>query len=95
MRNHIAHGRADRIDISLTRDVGKGALSIRNDVGLPEGVYRESGTGMHAMDFQGSAIRGSFKVRRHPPRGTLIACVFLQHRTRGNHEDPGDASDGG
>jgi signal transduction histidine kinase len=77
VRNAIAHGRADRIDISLTRGVGKGALNIRdNGIGLPEGVRRSGGSGLCTMDYRARAIRGSFKAVRHPPRGTLVTCVF-------------------
>jgi signal transduction histidine kinase len=95
VRNAIAHGRADRIDISLTRDVGTGALSIRdNGVGLPEGVRRSGGSGLHTMDYRARAIRGSFEAMRHPPRGTLVTCIFPLHRPRGSREDPGDARDG-
>lgn len=96
VRNAIAHGRADRIDISLTRDVGKGALNIRdNGVGLPEDIRMSGGSGLRTMDYRARAIRGSFKAVRHPPRGTLVTCIFPLQRTRGYGEDRGDARDGG
>ena len=94
VRNAIAHGRADRIDINLTRDVEKGALCIRdNGVGLPEGVRRSRGSGLHSMDYRARAIRGSIEVARCPPRGTLVTCVFPLRRTRSDREDPGEARD--
>jgi signal transduction histidine kinase len=94
VRNAISHGRADRIDISLTRDVAKGALRIRdNGVGFPEGVSQ--GAGLHSMAYRADAIAGSFKVARHAPRGTLITCVFPLRRTSASRDDAVDARDGG
>ena len=94
--NAITHGRADRIDISLTCNVGKGALRVQdNGVGLPEDVRSRHGIGLHTMAYRARAIRGSFKVARHRPRGTVVTCVFPVPRAQGKREDPHHARDNG
>lgn len=75
--NAIAHGRADRIEISLSGTDLDGLLSVRdNGEGLPEEAVQGGGIGLHTMAYRARLIGGSLNVRRLAPRGTAIVCVF-------------------
>jgi PAS domain S-box-containing protein len=75
--NAVAHGRADRIEISLGGTDGDGLLSVRdNGVGLPDEAHQGRGIGLHTMAYRARLIRGSLDVRRLVPRGTAVTCVF-------------------
>ncbi len=77
VHNAVAHGRADRIEIRLSRRDGKGVLSIRdNGVGISEKARTVDGIGLHTMASRARLIGGSLKVRRCTPQGTAVTCVF-------------------
>ena len=91
VHNAIAHGRADRIEISLNDKDGKGLLSVRDDgVGLPEGTTYGGGIGLYTMDYRAHLIEGSFEVRRLP-RGSAVTCVFPLPQTTSDDERPDHA----
>jgi len=73
----VVHGRADRIEISLSGTEVEGLLSVRdNGVGLPEEAAQGTGVGLHTMAYRARLIGGSFDLRRLVPRGTGVTCVF-------------------
>jgi PAS domain S-box-containing protein len=77
VRNAVAHGRAGRIEIGLSRKGGKGVLSIRdNGVGIPEGAPNVEGIGLHTMAARARLIGGSLKVGQCTPQGTVVICAF-------------------
>jgi len=87
--NSITHGRADRIEISLTCNDGKGLLSVRdNGIGLPEGASNRDGIGLHTMDYRARLIGGSLKVQRRTQRGTTVTCAFPLPETLDTRESP-------
>jgi PAS domain S-box-containing protein len=75
--NAVAHGRADRIEISLSGTDVEGLLSVRdNGVGLPDEARQSAGMGVHTMTYRARLIGGFLDVRRLAPRGTAIICAF-------------------
>jgi DNA-binding NarL/FixJ family response regulator/two-component sensor histidine kinase len=77
VRNAVAHGRADHIDICLECAEGSGLLSIRdNGVGLSEDVRDHHGIGLHTMNYRARAIGGALTLSRRPEGGTVVACAF-------------------
>jgi signal transduction histidine kinase len=77
VRNALAHGQANRIDICLQCVDDSGLLSIRdNGVGLSDDDRNHDGIGLHTMDYRARAIGGSLAVARRPQGGTIVACAF-------------------
>ena len=77
VHNAVAHGRADRITISLSCKHRKGLLSIRdNGVGISEAACNADGVGLHTMASRAHLIGGSLEVRRRTQRGTAVTCAF-------------------
>ena len=88
--NAVAHGRAQRIEISLKSKAG--LLSVRDDgVGVPEGARNPEGIGMHTMAYRAHLIGASLVVRRRLPRGTTVICTFPKPgaAASGENQDPG------
>jgi PAS domain S-box-containing protein len=89
VNNAIAHGQADRIEISLNFKDGKGLLNVLDDgVGLPEETTNRGGIGLHTMDYRARLIDGSLEVRRQPRRGSAVTCVFPLPQTPNTRERP-------
>ncbi|HUS98517.1 MAG TPA: PAS domain-containing protein [Hyphomicrobiaceae bacterium] len=77
VNNAITHGRAKRIDISLSVRDGKGFLSIRdNGVGISKKALAAKGIGLHTMDYRSRAIGASLQVQRLARRGTEVTCAL-------------------
>ena len=77
VHNAVAHGRADRIAISLSCRHRKGMLSIRdNGVGISEAACSTDGVGLHTMASRAHLIGGSLEVRRRTQKGTAVTCAF-------------------
>jgi PAS domain S-box-containing protein len=77
VNNAITHGRAGRIEISLSHQGGQGLLEVRDDgVGLPEKEPSPEGIGMHTMSYRARLIRGRLEVRRSARGGTAVVCAF-------------------
>jgi signal transduction histidine kinase len=92
VRNAFAHGRADRIHISVETADGSGLLSIEdNGVGLSEDHRNHDGIGLHTMHYRARAIGGSLTVGRRPEGGTMVACAFRLPKTQDAPE--GSAND--
>ena len=89
VNNAIAHGKADRIEISLGSKDGRGLLSIKdNGVGMPEEAPTPEGVGLHTMAYRARLIGGSLEVRRRAPHGTAVTCVFPLSGTPDTREKP-------
>lgn len=90
--NALAHGRAERIEISLSHQDGQCLLSIRDDgVGLPDEALQRAGIGLHTMATRARLIGGNLELRRLTPRGTAVQCIFPLPETPDIHEHPDHA----
>lgn len=77
--NAVTHGRADRIDINLNGEGGRGLLSVRDDgVGLPQDVTDQDGIGLHTMAYRSRLIGATLELRRRAQGGTVVTCAFPQ-----------------
>ncbi|HKN28392.1 MAG TPA: sensor histidine kinase [Roseiarcus sp.] len=92
VRNALAHGRADQIEISLACVDGSGMLRIRdNGVGLADDDRSHDGAGLQTMDYRARAIGGFLTVAGRPEGGTAVGCAFPLPRTPDPREGHGDA----
>jgi len=81
VHNAIAHGRADRIEVSLDCVGGFGVLAIRDDgVGLPDDERGRDGIGLQTMCYRAREIGGAFSIARLAERGTMVRCSFALPR---------------
>ena len=89
VRNAVAHGQADHIDICLECARGSGLLSIRdNGVGLSEDDRDHHGIGLHTMNYRARAIGGALTLSRRPEGGTVVACAFPLPEAHDPREGP-------
>jgi signal transduction histidine kinase len=73
--NAMRHGKAGRIDISLTNRNGEIMLSIEDDgVGLPDSWGTSPGLGTRIMAHRASMIGGRFSIEPNATGGTLVRC---------------------
>ena len=92
VRNALAHGRADQIEISLACVDGSGMLRIRdNGVGRADDDRSHDGAGLQTMDYRARAIGGFLTVAGRPEGGTAVGCAFPLPRTPDPREGHGDA----
>jgi PAS domain S-box-containing protein len=81
--NAIAHGKADRIEISLGSTGEQGLLGITDDgVGMPVEAPTPEGAGLHTMAYRARLIGGRLEVRPRTPQGTVVTCAFPLPGTR-------------
>jgi signal transduction histidine kinase len=93
LNNAVAHGRVERIEISLSGADGEGLLSIRDDgVGIPDTALQGDGIGLDTMAYRARLIGGSLEVQRHSPHGTAVTCVFPLPATPDARESPDRAN---
>jgi signal transduction histidine kinase len=77
VNNAVAHGRGNRIEISLRIRGQQGNLRILdNGVGIPQGPVASDGIGLYTMDYRARLIGASLRVLRAAPRGTIVDCAF-------------------
>jgi signal transduction histidine kinase len=77
INNAVTHGRANRIEISLSCTDGEGLLRVQdNGVGIPDEPERRSGSGLGTMAHRAHLLGGSIEVRGSTPHGTAVRCVF-------------------
>ncbi len=87
VRNSLAHGRADQIEICLECFDGSGLLSVKdNGVGLSEDYRVHDGIGLRTMDYRARAIGGSLTIARRIEGGTIVACTFPVPETQALRE---------
>jgi signal transduction histidine kinase len=92
--NALTHGRAERIEISLSRKERQGVLSVQDDGGgLPEEASQRDGVGLHTMAYRANLIGGSLEVCRRTPRGTAICCTFPLPEAPDTLDHPDHASE--
>jgi two-component system CheB/CheR fusion protein len=71
----MRHGKAGRIDISLSHRNGQITLTIEDDgVGLPDHWPANPGLGTRIMAHRASMIGGKFSIEPNPTGGTLVTC---------------------
>jgi signal transduction histidine kinase len=73
--NAMRHGKAKRIDISLSSRNGEMTLSVEDDgVGLPDSWDAGPGLGTRIMAHRASMIGGKFSIEPNATGGTLVRC---------------------
>jgi PAS domain S-box-containing protein len=77
VNNAVKHGQARNVMIRLAETDDRGTLVISND-GLPiaEPPPRNSGVGIHIMNYRAGMIGGTLEIRRAGPQGAVITCLF-------------------
>jgi len=94
VNNAVSHGKANRIEVTLSSMAGKGLLNVRDDgVGLPAEASSPDGIGLHTMAYRARLIGGSLDVRRLSRRGTAVTCTFPLPETSDTRENPDHGSD--
>lgn len=74
--NAIRHGKATRIEISLTPDGRDLTLAVHdNGCGLPDTAGESEGMGLHIMHYRAGVINGTLSVGRRPRGGTTVRCT--------------------
>jgi signal transduction histidine kinase len=77
--NSIRHGKANRVEISLTSAKGEIVLKIRdNGTGLPRHLGKRQGMGLRIMNHRAGTIGASLVVRRRASGGTEVVCIMPQ-----------------
>ena len=76
--NAIKHGKANNIQVELTRKADETVLTIENDgLDFPEGSQeRGTGMGLQIMDHRADIIDASLDVRKAAKDGTIVTCSF-------------------
>lgn len=75
--NAFKHGRADEVEIELTRQRNKMNLSIRdNGCGIPAEASRNEGIGLHIMRYRAGAIGGQCTVSSQPGKGSVVSITY-------------------
>lgn len=74
--NAIRHGKATRIEISLTAAGRDLTLAVHdNGCGLPATAEQSEGMGLHIMHYRAGVINGTLTVGRRPRGGTTVSCT--------------------
>ena len=80
LSNAVRHGKANRVDIELTRGAdGVVTLLVRDDgVGLPRGTRKAAkGMGLRIMSYRANSIGASLSINRSGQRGTVVKCTVV------------------
>ena len=81
LNNAIKHGKASRLDVSLTQTDATITLTVRdNGIGIPNLDDQGEGMGLRNMRYRASMIHGSFDVQRGEDGGTVVSCQFTTNR---------------
>ena len=73
--NAIKHGKAKRVDISLTNGGANVVLKIRNNgLPFPDMKSHSTGMGLRIMNYRASLIGASLEIKGTGPRGTRVTC---------------------
>ncbi|SPE61511.1 hypothetical protein SBV1_720004 [Verrucomicrobia bacterium] len=75
--NAVKHGKAKRVNISLTNGAQKLVLTVRNN-GKPFPALKghSPGMGLRIMSYRASLIGASLEVKGTAPPGTLVTCAL-------------------
>ncbi len=85
--NAIKHGKAQRVDIGLTRNKHRLVLAVRdNGCGLPAKAPRRKGMGLRVMQYRAGVISGTLVLQRNSTGGTTVVCsvsdAFIKPKTK-------------
>ncbi|MEO8352559.1 MAG: PAS domain S-box protein [Chthoniobacteraceae bacterium] len=72
--NAIKHGRPKSILIQLANANGSTTLRVRDDGKGIRKRSKQSGMGLHTMQYRATIIGGTLDVRPARPRGTVVTC---------------------
>jgi PAS domain S-box-containing protein len=75
--NAVKHGHASRIQIALSRSLGKITLSVNdNGKGFRKPVPGHGGLGVRIMNYRAESLGGSLVFRARPRGGTSVVCTI-------------------
>ena len=73
--NALRHGRASRVEVSLTREHDVIAMQVRDDgIGFCENNVNEDGMGLRIMQHRAHLMGATLSVERRAEGGTVIRC---------------------
>lgn len=76
IHNAVEHGKANRIEVSLTRDSGGLRLRVYNDgAGFRSPSGKSSGSGLRIMTYRASSVGAGLRIAPGPERGTVVTCL--------------------
>lgn len=76
VNNALKHGKARRIDISLTAENHSISLAVNdNGIGLPSKLPKRKGMGLRIMRYRAEVIGGTLVVEPVPGGGTHVLCT--------------------
>lgn len=77
--NAVKHGKARRIEISLTAHGHSVTLTVNDDgVGIPRKLPRRKGMGLRIMRYRAEVIGGALQVEPDPGGGTRVVCTVTE-----------------
>jgi len=80
--NATRHGKAKRINVSLSVNNGETRLAIEdNGSGLPADIGSHTGMGLRVMRYRAEMIGGSILISSGNNGGTDVICLFTQNIT--------------
>jgi PAS domain S-box-containing protein len=74
--NAAQHGHADRVQISLCIDGGRGLLRIEDNGGGFNPAIQSKGLGLRIMHYRAQMMAGSLRIESARGRGTIVSCWF-------------------
>ena len=76
VHNAVRHGKARRVELSLTEGGGRLLLTIQDDgTGIPPQRRRKAGLGLGIMQYRARMMGASLDVRRGRGSGTIVVCA--------------------
>jgi signal transduction histidine kinase len=76
INNATRHGKAQRIDISLSSNPNATVLSIADDgVGISKTTKNLHGMGLSIMRYRSNSMGGELLIEERPAGGTVISCI--------------------
>lgn len=82
VNNAIKHSRAKNITIGLGAVEDEVTLTVNDDgIGFPTQLDRQSGMGLHIMNYRARMIGAALDVRRGARGGTIVICSFRNQNT--------------
>jgi signal transduction histidine kinase len=75
--NAAQHGHAQRVQISLCIDDGRGLLRIEdNGAGFNPAIQQSKGLGLRIMHYRAQMMAGSLRIESARTHGTVVSCWF-------------------
>jgi two-component system sensor kinase FixL len=80
--NSVKHSRAKIINIGLGAVEDEVTLTVNDDgIGFPGKLDRQSGMGLHIMNYRARMIGAALDIRRGARGGTIVICSFRNQNT--------------